>query len=162
MRARSVLWWLGKLWTSPNTLLGLALAALGLPFGARLARGDNSLDVLDHWLLSLIPAHAITFGNLVLYRRGVGPRLETRRRDGRGWLAIGEHERAHTLQYERWGPLFLPVYLLLALWPGVHPLEAQADRWAGARTEGQDRAQAEARARTPAKAGARTDARGRD
>ena len=133
MRTGSALSWLGKLWASPNTLLGLVVAVLGLPFGARLARGDNSLDVLGHWLLSLTPARAITLGNVVLYRRGVGPGLEMRRYDGGGWLRIGEHERAHTLQYERWGPLFLPAYLMLALLPGTHRLERQADRWAARR-----------------------------
>jgi len=121
---------LGKLWTSPNTLLGLALGGLGLPFGARFRRGANAVDVLDHPLLSLTRVRAITFGNTVLYRRGARPEHEARRYDGAGWQRLADHERAHTLQYELWGPLFLPVYLLLALLPGVHRLERQADRWA--------------------------------
>jgi hypothetical protein len=138
-RVPPALSWLGKLWTSPNTLLGLALGALGLPFGARFGRGDNAVNVLDHPLLSLTRVHAITFGNAVLYRRGVRPEHEARRYDGAGAQRLADHERAHTLQYEIWGPFFLPAYLLLALLPGTHRLERQADRWAqrrhGARPE---------------------------
>jgi hypothetical protein len=122
--------WLGKLWTSPNTLLGLGLGLLGLPFGARFRRGENAVNVLEHPLLSLTRVHAITFGNAVLYRRGVRPEDEACRYAGPGAQRLGDHERAHTLQYELWGPFFLPVYLLLALLPGIHRLERQADRWA--------------------------------
>lgn len=121
--------WAGKLWTSPNTLLGLALGLLGLPFGARFRRGENAVAVLGHPLLSLLGVHAITFGNAVLYRRGAHPDQTVRRYDGAGWQRLGDHERAHTQQYELWGPLFLPVYVVLALLPGVHRLERQADRW---------------------------------
>ena len=122
--------WLGKLWTSPNTLLGLAVGLLGVPFGARFRRGANAVDVLDHPLLSWTRARAITFGNAVLYRRGARPEHEARCYDGAGWQRLADHERAHTLQYELWGPFFLPVYLALALLPGIHRLERQADRWA--------------------------------
>jgi hypothetical protein len=135
-RVPRALSWLGKLWTSPNTLLGLALGALGLPFGARFRRGSNAVDVLDHPLLSWTRARAITFGNAVLYRRGVRPGDEAPRYDGGGCQRLADHERAHTLQYELWGPLFLPVYLALALLPGVHRLERQADRWAERRRGG--------------------------
>ena len=121
---------LGKIWTSPNTLLGILVGVLGMLAGARARRGENAVLFLSHPLMSLFPARAVTLGNCVLYRKDANPELEVARYDGKGLQRIGDHERAHTEQYERWGPLFLPVYLLLALMPGVHPLEAQADRWA--------------------------------
>jgi hypothetical protein len=121
---------LGKIWTSPNTLLGLVLGLPGLLFGARIRFGDNAILFFNLPLLSYLPPRAVTFGNVVLYRKDAWPDLEVGRYDGQGFQRIGDHERAHTLQYERWGPFFLPVYLLLWLWPGKHLLELQADRWA--------------------------------
>jgi hypothetical protein len=121
---------IGKIWTSPNTLLGLLIGLTGVPFGARIRRGDNAILFCNLPLLSHLPPKAITFGNVVLYRRDAWPEREVRRYDGKGRQRIGDHERAHTIQYELWGPFFLPVYLLLALLPGAHPLETQADRWA--------------------------------
>jgi hypothetical protein len=44
------------------------------------------------------------------------------------------HERHHIRQYEVWGSLFIPVYLLLAVGYGYrrHPMEVRARRAAGA------------------------------
>ena len=121
---------LGVLWASPNTLLGLALGALGLPFGARIAAAEGTLQFLGHPLLAWFPARAITFGHCVIYRRGSGPDDRALRYDGLGSQRIGDHERAHVRQYERWGPFFLYVYLISALKPGIHWMERQADDWA--------------------------------
>jgi hypothetical protein len=43
------------------------------------------------------------------------------------------HEQHHIRQYERWGPIFIPVYLLLAIRYGYrrHPMELAAMRAAG-------------------------------
>jgi hypothetical protein len=100
--------WLAYLWALPTTLLGLGLAA-----PARLARGrwhlvDGVLEVhgpLLVWALRhCVPlaggAQAITLGHVVLGRDEAcldGTRC---------------HERVHVAQCERWGPLFLPAYLL--------------------------------------------------
>jgi hypothetical protein len=57
-------------------------------------------------------ASAITFGDVVL---------------GTGRAALDStraHERVHVRQYERWGPLFIPLYLAASLWAAVrgrHP-----------------------------------------
>lgn len=129
---------LAKLWASPNTLLGLLLGALALPFGARVRLGDNAVNFLGHPLLPIRRARAITFGNCVLYRRGSSPDDRAPRYDGGGWQRVGDHERAHTLQYQIWGPLFLPVYLALWVVRRPHPLECQADRWAARSTSNRD------------------------
>ncbi len=127
--------WVGKLWASPNTAIGLVLGVFGVPAGTRVVRGENALHFVGHPLLLFFTVRAITFGHCVLFRPGVGPDTVVGRYDGSGTQRIGDHEYAHTLQYERWGPFFLPVYLLLALLARPHPLECQADRWAAGRRD---------------------------
>ena len=102
------------LWASPNTLIGLALVAVALLSGgrARLCRGVVESSggavalLLKHATLLRGGASAITFGHVVLAR------------DRFLLDATRAHERIHVRQYERWGPLFIPAYLLcsLVLW----------------------------------------------
>ena len=106
-------------WVGPTTIVGLPLAALAIR-GGRMAIVDGVLEAHGPWLdwaLSrLIPlsgsAAAITLGHVVLGRDA-------------GSLDITRaHERVHVAQYERWGPLFVPAYLLSGLWAyarGGHP-----------------------------------------
>ncbi|HET9671695.1 MAG TPA: hypothetical protein VFQ40_02465 [Actinomycetota bacterium] len=114
--------WLGFLWTSPNTILGLAL---GL-FTFQVPRIEGGLVVFDRaprgltWLLPRIGRSAMTVGFVILSAVRVEGRL----------LA---HERHHVRQYMVWGPLFLPAYLALAVAFGYrrHPMERAAERAAG-------------------------------
>lgn len=95
-------------WASPNTLLGLLLALLALPGGGRARLVGGVLEVHGPalgWLLRRCTplaggALAITFGHVVL--SGSAASLQVTR----------SHERVHVRQYERWGPLFIPAYLL--------------------------------------------------
>ena len=126
---------LGKLWTLPNTVLGLAAGGVALALGARAGVGRNAIEFHDSRLVEWVQRGAITLGNTIHYARGMHPDRVVARYDGRGRVTLGEHERAHTLQYERWGPLFLVVYALLWL-PGVggagNPFEHAADDRAAA------------------------------
>ncbi|MCL7928066.1 MAG: EamA family transporter [marine benthic group bacterium] len=107
------------LWALPNTLLGLALGLVALPGGgARFNRGviEVSGPALSWLLRNLVPipggARAMTLGHVILGR------------DTQCLHECGDHERVHVSQYERWGPLFLPAYLvssLLALFRGDDP-----------------------------------------
>jgi hypothetical protein len=114
--------WLGFLWTLPNTLLGL-LAGL-LTFQRPSIR--EGLIVFDRGPRGLTRAMlragrtAMTVGFVIVSARRVEGRL----------LA---HERHHVRQYCVWGPLFIPVYLLLAIPFGYrrHPMELAARRAAG-------------------------------
>ena len=114
------------IWAFPNSLIGLAF----VPFTALTRGGIEVVDgvlevhspfvawVLQHCMPISGGATAITFGHVVL---------------GRDRASLSQtrlHERVHVRQYERWGPLFLPIYLVSALWPGTHWMETQADRWA--------------------------------
>jgi hypothetical protein len=114
--------WLGFIWTSPNTLLGLLAGLLtfqrpsvraGLVLFDRAPRGLT-------WLMLRADRVAMTIGFVVVSARRVEGHL----------LA---HERHHVRQYCVWGPLFIPVYLLLAIPYGYrrHPMELAAQRAAG-------------------------------
>jgi hypothetical protein len=128
---------IGKLWTLPNTLLGLLIGSIALPFGARIAFGDNAL-VFRRFPLG--PKGALVLGNVILLSaesldvRVRSYRSRARRARGAA-IRLGDHERAHTYQYQVLGPLFLPTYLLLGWLRGgaisVHnPFELAADRYA--------------------------------
>lgn len=99
-------------WALPNSLIGLAFlpTAFFSRGGAEIV--DGVLEVHSRfvaWALRhLVPlpggAAAITFGHVVLGR------------DARSLAMTRAHERVHVRQYEIWGPAFIPVYLLAALW----------------------------------------------
>ena len=116
---------LGKLWTLPNTLIGLLLGLAALPFGARLALGHNAVQFLNYPL----GRGALTLGNVVLYARCAPGQCGC-------WygapepLHLGLHEEAHTRQYERLGPLFIPVYLLCGGISARNPFEQAANAYA--------------------------------
>jgi hypothetical protein len=130
---RRVLLTLGGLWTLPNTLLGLALGALGWVFGARMDwRGrDRAL------VFARMPCFggALTLGNVVLHG---GDSLEVAchtyaHRAGCGAeppVRLADHERAHVYQYMVLGPLFLPLYLCCGGVGVRNRFERAADRYA--------------------------------
>lgn len=109
-----VLWWLGALWSMPNTLIGLALA---LPYGAREWRWEDGALVATVDRAIGNPG-AQTWG-LVIYAVGDSNRASL---SGR----LGIHERHHVKQGLWLGPLFLVAYGLewlvrFATYPGPHP-----------------------------------------
>ena len=100
------------LWAAPNTLLGLPLLLAALLCGARCALHCGVIEVHGGILRPLFRSglclgggiSAMTFGHLVIAR-------------DRFHLEISRaHELVHVRQYERWGPLFIPAYLLASLW----------------------------------------------
>jgi len=99
-RTRLVRAIVAKAWNAPNTMLGLALGAVGLAFGSCARRDHDAIQFLAHPLI--VPCYALTLGNVVLYGRGASPADRTT-----GGATMAEHERQHTLQGERLGPLYL-------------------------------------------------------
>lgn len=98
---------LAYVWAAPVSLAALPAALLGAATGGRLRLHEGVLEaqggVLGPVLSRGIPGFAIgaiTFGHVVL-AAGADALAETR-----------AHERVHVRQYERWGVLFLPLYLL--------------------------------------------------
>jgi hypothetical protein len=89
-------------WALPATLIGLALAAPALALGATARVRGGVLEVAGGRLERIggaLRILAIAFGHVVL---GVDHALLDRER---------AHEHAHVRQYERWGPLMIPLYL---------------------------------------------------
>jgi hypothetical protein len=111
--------WLGFVWTLPNTLLGVILGV----FNFQAPRLRHGLLLFDRYprglnrLMSRLGRSAMTVGFVILSTKPLEERL----------LA---HERHHVLQYIVWGPLFIPVYFLLAIPFGYrrHPMERAAIR----------------------------------
>ena len=113
---------LGFVWAMPNTLLGLVVGALTF----QTPRIHGGAIVFDRgprgvtWLLRAMNRTALTLGFVIVSAAPVEGRL----------LA---HERHHVRQSMLWGPLFVPVYLALAIPFGYrrHPMERAARRAAG-------------------------------
>ena len=96
-------------WAAPYSVVGLVLGVAALLLGARAQAHQGVLEFgggLLGTLLSRLPGMpfcAITFGHVIL---GV---------DRAALSAARAHEQVHVRQYERWGPLFVPAYLLSSL-----------------------------------------------
>lgn len=96
------------LWASPNTLLGFIALGAAIATGGTARPHSGILEVhggVLPWLLrhcAALPggAQAVTLGHIVLAR------------DNQSLSQTRSHERIHVHQYERWGPFFLPAYLL--------------------------------------------------
>jgi hypothetical protein len=109
------------LWASPTTLVGLLFLPLALASGgAKVVDGVLELHgaaigfFLRRCTLLRGGASAMTLGHVVLGR------------DRRLLDMTRTHERVHVRQCERWGPLFIPAYLvasLLVLFRGGRPYE---------------------------------------
>ena len=121
--------WALRLWASPTTLIGLTLGLLLVPCGARMRIVDGVIEIaaLRHAPRRRWPFAAITFGHVI-----VGTHAQELQR-------LRAHERVHVRQCERWGPLFLPAYLLAGAWQWVrgrdaywdNPFEVEARRLGG-------------------------------
>ena len=102
------------LWALPNTTLGLVLAAMAMRRGS-VSVVEGVVEVhgpaVALLLRRVVPlpggAAAITFGHVVLGR------------NARILQLTRAHERVHVRQYEQWGPLFIPAYLLAGAWSAL-------------------------------------------
>lgn len=111
------------LWALPNTLVGLAWALLArltggswaLHTGVIEAHGGAARFLLDRLPFVKNGALAITIGHVVIAQTQAA--LDVTR----------EHERVHVRQYERWGPLFTPAYVLAGVWQWAHGKDPYRD-----------------------------------
>jgi hypothetical protein len=100
------------LWASPNSVIGLLFVPTVFVGSGGIQIVDGVLElhgsfiswVLRHCVPMPGGAWAITFGHVVLGR------------DETALTLTRMHERVHVRQYERWGPAFIPAYLLAAVW----------------------------------------------
>ncbi len=110
------------LWASPNTILGVLIGLCVLAFGGRVRTISGVIEfsskLLDRLLVkmpSCLRFCAITLGHVVV---GVNEAELNR---------VRPHEHVHVRQYERWGPFFLPAYLLSSLWQLLRGRSAYRD-----------------------------------
>lgn len=110
---------IGMLWASPYSLLGLLLAVPACVLGARVQRCDHTLECtggqLGLWAQRLPNRHriaAITLGHVILAV------------DATAMNHLRAHEREHVRQYAHWGPFFGPAYLGESLWQILHGHDA--------------------------------------
>jgi len=100
------------IWASPNSLIGLLFlpsvvfrrGGFQIVDGVLEVHGSLIARVLRHCIPIAGGASAITFGHVVLGR------------DAEALSLTRAHERVHVRQYERWGPAFIPAYLVAAIW----------------------------------------------
>ncbi|MCE5266553.1 MAG: hypothetical protein LLG00_01530 [Planctomycetaceae bacterium] len=104
---------LAIVWAAPYTLLGLAIGLIGVFTGGRGRIRGGAIEFYGGfvtWFVRHLPSGqftlAITFGHTILGQSDIA--LDIARK----------HEMVHVRQYERWGPLFGPMYLswMLVLW----------------------------------------------
>jgi hypothetical protein len=99
-------------WVAPVTFCALLLVTLGVATGGRVAIVRGVIEVrggLVAWLLRRGtpwsgPAAAMTLGHVIL---------------GRDQECLDHsrfHEHVHVRQFERWGPLMVPLYLGASVW----------------------------------------------
>lgn len=125
---------LGALWTLPNTLIGLIGGLVAMPCGARPRWSRRDLAVVFvHYPWG--PGGAITFGNVILATGNDLDTACTTYAHRAGWcrqpmMRLGDHERAHVLQYMVLGVFFLPLYLACGGVSAGNRFERAADRYA--------------------------------
>ena len=100
---------LGMLWSSPNSLLGLCIGLLGLCTGGHVRRFGPTLEFDGGAIRRLLQKTPIRAGAMTLGHVVIGQHTEVLDR-------VRLHEWVHVRQYERWGPFFIPAYLLCSFW----------------------------------------------
>lgn len=131
--ARGTAFALGLLWAAPISVVGLVAGLAGMAMGAR-----PSLERRDHALVFHRfpgPGGAMTLGNVILCTGESLDALCDTYAHRAGWCMqprtrLGDHERAHVLQYMVLGPLFLPLYFLHGGISVRNRFERAADRYA--------------------------------
>lgn len=118
--ARWLLVPLAIVWAGPASLLGLLLAAAALASGGGARRRGRVLEVYGGWASRFLESFpggpmAMTLGHTVIGRTTAA--LDLTRR----------HELVHVRQYERWGPAFIPAYLICSLWLWLAGRDAYRD-----------------------------------
>lgn len=120
---------IGKIWALPNTVVGLVIGLAGVPFGAKITFGNNGIQFENYpWGDSNA---ALTLGNVIIYGKNTSPADFGSLYGSTQFLNVGRHEKGHTLQYQFFGPLFLPTYLLSGGISASNPFEQGANNYAG-------------------------------
>jgi hypothetical protein len=105
-------------WAGPYTCIGLILGGIASLLGSHIRTHSGNVEIAGGIFggMARLPGcmqfGAITLGHVIL-----AADLETLDQ-------LRAHEQVHVRQYERWGLVFVPAYLLAGLWTilrGGHP-----------------------------------------
>lgn len=107
-------------WASPYTAVGSLVGLVGLCSGGKVRFRAGAIEFhgggVDYLLRKVTGfASAMTWGHVILGRSDTLLDL------------CADHERVHVRQYERWGPLFGPAYLLASAWMWMRGKRAYYD-----------------------------------
>jgi hypothetical protein len=94
-------------WTFPNTVLGILIGGLGIVTGGKFQIIGGCLEFHGGIIKSILSKNriaAMTLGHTIIGQTPEEMRI------------VRKHEQAHVRQYERWGPFFIPAYLLCSLY----------------------------------------------
>lgn len=118
-------------WASPYSLVGLVIGGVGMLTGGSGRLRAGALEFYGGstaWLVRHLPTGpytlGMTLGHVIIGQTAVGLDI------------CALHERVHVRQFERWGPLMGPAYLLASAWQWAigrnayrdNPFEVQAYR----------------------------------
>ncbi len=99
------------LWASPWTLLGLLIAIICSPLSVKFIFYHGTVGCYGRGValvLRRMPiaggARAMTLGHTIWAC------------DRLAFISTHPHELVHVRQYERWGPFFVPAYLICGVW----------------------------------------------
>ena len=114
---RAVIRLLAYAWPLPYTIFGIAI---GLLLVGRFRRVHGVIEIHGPVIAAVlcrlaVPAMAMTLGHVVFGQTQAA--LDLTR----------AHERVHVRQYERWGLLFVPAYLLAGAWMFLRGRNAYRD-----------------------------------
>ncbi len=130
----------GKIWSLPNTIAGLAYGSAGHVAGwikginPKIKFGHNAMQFINNPFIR--DNEALTLGNTILYGSNSPPWKPGAYGDNS--VNIGFHEEAHTYQYQALGLFYAPVYLLNGRFSGPvgNPLEQAAQVYGRNRGQG--------------------------
>lgn len=111
------------IWAAPASILGLVLIPVALLQGGKAAFVEGVIEVHGGVITKLLQlpfpwlgsCAAMTLGHVVW---GCDATCLDRSRS---------HERVHVRQYERWGPLFIPLYLAFSAIAAIRGQDAYRD-----------------------------------
>jgi hypothetical protein len=100
-----------RVWASPATALGMLFVPVALVSGGKVQVVEGVIEIcgglvtrfLQDGMFLIGSAGAMTLGHVVLGQ------------DEPCLVSSRQHERVHVAQYERWGPLMIPLYLVFCL-----------------------------------------------
>ena len=110
------------IWAAPYSTIGLAVGIAGLLSGGRGRYRDGALEFYGgatRWVVRHLPlgefTAAMTLGHVIIGQ--TAEMLDD----------CAYHERVHVRQFERWGPLMGPAYLLSSAWLWLRGRDAYRD-----------------------------------